>query len=121
MRAFADRTGLEPATSAVTGRHSNQLNYRSFFRWGGKNRSLFYFTKIKNEISQEIFSSLLSQPPVNHKKRGYYRPPQIILSATFSFCHINYFCPAHNFTDTLHLPYSRQFIHFFQLLLLLFL
>ena len=29
LRAFADRTGLEPATSAVTGRHSNQLNYRS--------------------------------------------------------------------------------------------
>ena len=27
---LADRTGLEPATSAVTGRHSNQLNYRSF-------------------------------------------------------------------------------------------
>jgi hypothetical protein len=27
---FADRTGLEPATSAVTGQHSNQLNYRSF-------------------------------------------------------------------------------------------
>ena len=24
----AIRTGLEPATSAVTGRHSNQLNYR---------------------------------------------------------------------------------------------
>ncbi len=30
MKLFlADRTGLEPATSAVTGRHSNQLNYRS--------------------------------------------------------------------------------------------
>ena len=30
VKAFiADRTGLEPATSAVTGRHSNQLNYRS--------------------------------------------------------------------------------------------
>ena len=28
---LADRTGLEPATSAVTGRHSNQLNYRSFY------------------------------------------------------------------------------------------
>ena len=27
----ADRTGLEPATSAVTGQHSNQLNYRSLF------------------------------------------------------------------------------------------
>ena len=27
---FADWTGLEPATSAVTGQHSNQLNYQSF-------------------------------------------------------------------------------------------
>ncbi|PSL42689.1 hypothetical protein CLV51_11175 [Chitinophaga niastensis] len=27
MSPFADQTGLEPATSAVTGRHSNQLNY----------------------------------------------------------------------------------------------
>ena len=26
---MADRTGLEPATSGVTGRHSDQLNYRS--------------------------------------------------------------------------------------------
>ena len=26
---MADRTGLEPATSGVTGRHSNQLNYWS--------------------------------------------------------------------------------------------
>ena len=29
MNMLADRTGLEPATSAVTGQHSNQLNYRS--------------------------------------------------------------------------------------------
>ena len=32
-RAFlvlAERTGLEPATPGVTGRYSNQLNYRSF-------------------------------------------------------------------------------------------
>ena len=47
--AYADRTGLEPATSAVTGRHSNQLNYRSInFRtfthltssrfWDGKDK-----------------------------------------------------------------------------------
>ena len=27
----AERTGLEPATSGVTGQHSNQLNYRSAF------------------------------------------------------------------------------------------
>ncbi len=33
MKHFADRTGLEPATSAVTGRHSNQLNYRSVPRF----------------------------------------------------------------------------------------
>ncbi len=30
---MADRTGLEPATSGVTGRHSNQLNYRSATIW----------------------------------------------------------------------------------------
>ena len=28
-KGFADWTGLEPATSAVTGRHSNRLNYQS--------------------------------------------------------------------------------------------
>src|SRR5690606_20640860 len=29
FKNVADRTGLEPATSGVTGRHSNRLNYRS--------------------------------------------------------------------------------------------
>ena len=29
---MAVRTGLEPATSCVTGRHSNQLNYRTVLR-----------------------------------------------------------------------------------------
>ena len=28
-KSMADRTGLEPATPGVTGRYSNQLNYRS--------------------------------------------------------------------------------------------
>ena len=28
---LAERTGLEPATPGVTGRYSNQLNYRSGF------------------------------------------------------------------------------------------
>ena len=27
---LAERTGLEPATPGVTGRYSNQLNYRSW-------------------------------------------------------------------------------------------
>ena len=31
LRTVAERTGLEPATSGVTGQHSNQLNYRSIF------------------------------------------------------------------------------------------
>jgi hypothetical protein len=31
---MAERTGLEPATPGVTGRYSNQLNYRSEF--GGR-------------------------------------------------------------------------------------
>ncbi len=31
VAGYAIRTGLEPATSAVTGRHSNQLNYRINF------------------------------------------------------------------------------------------
>ena len=30
---LAERTGLEPATPGVTGRYSNQLNYRSSFWW----------------------------------------------------------------------------------------
>src|SRR5205085_9228272 len=29
LRVLAERTGLEPATLGVTGRYSNQLNYRS--------------------------------------------------------------------------------------------
>ena len=29
VKKMAVRTGLEPATSCVTGRHSNQLNYRT--------------------------------------------------------------------------------------------
>ena len=32
---MAERTGLEPATSGVTGRRSNQLNYRSV-QWARK-------------------------------------------------------------------------------------
>ncbi len=29
IHVLAERTGLEPATSGVTGRHSNRLNYHS--------------------------------------------------------------------------------------------
>src|SRR4051812_43068202 len=36
----AERTGLEPATSYVTGRRSNQLNYRSTFNVRAVKRAL---------------------------------------------------------------------------------
>ena len=52
MRSIiADRTGLEPATSAVTGRHSNQLNYRSFLFSGCKDRKF-------NEMQTFFFAGL---------------------------------------------------------------
>jgi hypothetical protein len=33
LRTVAEWTGLEPATSGVTGQHSNRLNYHSAFFW----------------------------------------------------------------------------------------
>ena len=40
-KRFAVWTGLEPATSAVTGRHSNQLNYQTVCRGGSAFDSRF--------------------------------------------------------------------------------
>lgn len=52
----ADRTGLEPATSAVTGRHSNQLNYRSLPDYR-KIFSVFGTAKIRGlYLFKQIFS-----------------------------------------------------------------
>ena len=52
---MAERTGLEPATPGVTGRYSNQLNYRSVevvrilrqLFLLGKQKFNFFYTKIK--------------------------------------------------------------------------
>ena len=47
LSVWADRTGLEPATSAVTGQHSNQLNYRSFpVDWGANIRGILFYKQI---------------------------------------------------------------------------
>ena len=43
----AVRTGLEPATSGVTGRHSNRLNYRTRIPFGVALRSCFPIASAK--------------------------------------------------------------------------
>ena len=42
---MAERTGLEPATPGVTGRYSNQLNYRSVF-WNTCSHSAGYLVGV---------------------------------------------------------------------------
>ena len=43
QKDLAERTGLEPATPGVTGRYSNQLNYRSAAAYVTYFKQLFYF------------------------------------------------------------------------------
>jgi hypothetical protein len=43
--SLAVRTGLEPATLGVTGRYSNQLNYRTNCQLRCKNNPFFYSSK----------------------------------------------------------------------------
>ena len=70
--AFADRTGLEPATSAVTGRHSNQLNYRSVPLSTGY--VVFGIAKIRGKyILKQIFSKKKALPIFTVKS---YNMPQ---------------------------------------------
>ena len=53
---MAERTGLEPATHGVTGRYSNQLNYRS-----------------KNfDVPRHIYKLYSYKPYCLHKKGTYY-------------------------------------------------
>ena len=42
---MAGRTGLEPATPCVTGRYSNQLNYRPLGHLGSVYRRLKFITQ----------------------------------------------------------------------------
>jgi hypothetical protein len=58
----ADRTGLEPATSAVTGRHSNQLNYRS---------NLFFIAfDFKGRTNKNIFKTSFYSQFQDGKDKG---------------------------------------------------
>ena len=42
---FAVRTGLEPATLGVTGRYSNQLNYRTRLLRNAKVVNIIFYSK----------------------------------------------------------------------------
>ena len=52
-------TGLEPVTSCVTGRHSNQLNYQTSYFVGYQN----YHKTLKNNTLAYIFLIPLQQVP----------------------------------------------------------
>src|SRR3989339_1372367 len=60
---FAGRTGLEPATSAVTGRCSNQLNYRPikiyFKRLNFFNLFNFFLSRLIFALARSILANLL--------------------------------------------------------------
>ena len=70
MLPFAVRTGLEPATPGVTGRYSNQLNYRTncsdlcvFLERGCKGTHFFETSK----FFLHFFSKKLHFPSRQHK------------------------------------------------------
>ncbi len=78
-RLFAVRTGLEPATPCVTGRYSNQLNYRTVvfpFISKGVQRynKLFFHANKKFKFISELylmikcpFSTAFSNTNCNYK------------------------------------------------------
>ena len=62
---MATRKGLEPSTSGVTGRRSNQLNYRAIWRWvkthGGNNRARTCdIMLVRHALSQLSYAPLLA-------------------------------------------------------------
>lgn len=76
LRGFADRTGLEPATSAVTGRHSNQLNYRSVPPTG-TNHPVFRTAKIGGRgCSNKSFQKKIATPNFTILTESYAAIPQ---------------------------------------------
>ncbi|CRH28289.1 hypothetical protein BN1184_AI_00100 [Pantoea ananatis] len=60
---MAERTGLEPATPCVTGRYSNQLNYRSALCSPSGTRRILITTRVRvNAFPRATFCLLLFSP-----------------------------------------------------------
>jgi hypothetical protein len=53
LHFLAVRTGLEPATHGVTGRYSNQLNYRTIFKCHAK---VVYFLIPQKNFQRKYFN-----------------------------------------------------------------
>ena len=72
---MATRKGLEPSTSGVTGRRSNQLNYRAIWCWakfyGGNNRARTCdIMLVRHALSQLSYAPLLAA--LVSDGEGYY-------------------------------------------------
>jgi hypothetical protein len=69
-KCLAERTGLEPATPGVTGRYSNQLNYRSAAAYSTTSN---FITTLRCQGSlyyvPEIWRPLGDSNPCTHRER----------------------------------------------------
>ncbi len=68
---MAELTGLEPATSAVTGQRSNQLSYNS----KRSGRSIFFFKSVANEFRNFLSNTSENRYPARRANRKDERKP----------------------------------------------
>ncbi|KAG1433139.1 hypothetical protein G6F57_022385 [Rhizopus arrhizus] len=67
---LAERTGLEPATPGVTGRYSNQLNYRSAAAYSTTlSLQLHLSTALLRLACQKNWRPLVDSNPCTHRER----------------------------------------------------